>query len=88
MGRDEIGTLSRLKAHRRELIEPLIAEHRGRIVNFPGDSALCEFPSVVAAVEVALAVQRGMAEREAGLPEDQRIRAFFLGGLRKAGWRG
>src|SRR5262249_38369167 len=78
MERDEVGTVARLKAHRKELIEPLIAEHNGRVGKLMGDGALCEFPSVVAAVEVALAVQRGMAEREAELPEDQRIR-FRIG---------
>src|SRR5439155_9128147 len=53
MGRDEPGTLERLKAHRRELVEPLVAEYRGRIVNMVGDSVLCEFASVVDAVVCA-----------------------------------
>ena len=56
MEADEQGTLDRLKAHRREFIDPLIAEHRGRIVKLMGDGALVEFPSVVDAV----AVQEGM----------------------------
>ena len=78
MGQDEQGTLQRLKAHRKELIEPLVAEHRGRIVNLAGDSALCEFPSVVEAVACAVAIQDGMAGRELDLPAAERIR-FRIG---------
>jgi class 3 adenylate cyclase len=73
MGQDEAGTLARLRTHRRELIDPKIAEHKGRIVKITGDGILVEFPSVVEAVACAVAVQRGMAERNAGTPEDQRI---------------
>jgi adenylate cyclase len=73
MGQDEAGTLARLKEHRRELIDPKIAEHKGRIVKTTGDGILVEFPSVVEAVACAVAVQRGMAERNASIPEDQRI---------------
>jgi adenylate cyclase len=73
MGQDEAGTLGRLRAHRRELIDPKIAEHKGRIVKTTGDGILIEFPSVVEAVACAVAVQRGMAERNAGTPEEQRI---------------
>jgi class 3 adenylate cyclase len=73
MGSDEEGTLAALKACRRELVDPKIAEHRGRIVKTTGDGLLIEFPSVVEAVTCALAVQRGMVERNAGVPEDQRI---------------
>jgi class 3 adenylate cyclase/TolB-like protein len=73
MGQDEAGTLARLKEHRRELIDPKIAEHKGRIVKTTGDGILIEFPSVVEAVACAVAVQRGMAERNASIPEDQRI---------------
>jgi class 3 adenylate cyclase/TolB-like protein len=76
--RDEAGTLERLKKHRKALIEPLIAEHHGRIVKLMGDGALCEFGSVVDAVACAIAVQRGMAERAADTPEDERIR-FRIG---------
>jgi class 3 adenylate cyclase/TolB-like protein/tetratricopeptide (TPR) repeat protein len=72
--RDEAATLERLKEHRKTFIEPLIAEHRGRIVKLMGDGALCEFGSVVDAVACAIATQRGMAEREADVAEDQRIR--------------
>ncbi len=73
MGRDEAGTLARLKTRRRELIDPEIAEHKGRIVKTTGDGILIEFPSVVEAVACALAVQRGMRERNAAIPGDQRI---------------
>ena len=75
---DEIGTLGRLNAHRKELVEPLITEHRGRVVKLMGDGALCEFASVVDAVAGAVAIERGMAEREAAVPEAERIR-FRIG---------
>src|SRR5579862_8479996 len=73
MGTDEEGTLERLKEHRRELIDPKIAEHRGRIVKTTGDGVLIEFPSVVDAVRCAVEIQRGMAERAAVAPTDRRI---------------
>jgi TolB-like protein/class 3 adenylate cyclase len=73
MGLNEAGTLARLRAHRHELIDPKINEHKGRIVKTTGDGILIEFPSVVEAVTCAVAVQRGMAERNAAIPEDQRI---------------
>ena len=73
MGQDEVGTLHRLRAHRRELIDAKIAEHKGRIVKTIGDGLLVEFPSVVEAVACAVAVQRGMAERNVLVPEDQQI---------------
>ena len=73
MGQDEAGTLLRLRTHRRELIDPKIAEHKGRIVKTTGDGILIEFPSVVEAVACAVAVQRGMAERNATTAEEQRI---------------
>ena len=78
MGQDEPGTLDRLKAHRKELIAPLVAKHRGRVVNHAGDSALCEFASVVEAVACAVAIQEGMAERELDLPAAERLR-FRIG---------
>ena len=78
MGRDESGTLAGLKAHRRDLIDPKISEHNGRIVKTTGDGLLLEFTSVVDAVRCAVEVQRGMAERNAGVPLDQRI-DFRLG---------
>jgi adenylate cyclase len=73
MGRDESGTLAALKAHRRELIDPKIAEYGGRTVKTTGDGLLLEFPSVVEAVRCAVDVQRGMTERNAGVPPERRI---------------
>ena len=73
MERDEDLTLTHLKAHRREFIEPLIAEHRGRVVKLMGDGALCEFASVVDAVRCAVLIQQGMAERERDRTEAERI---------------
>jgi adenylate cyclase len=78
MERGEDHTLARLKMHRKEFIEPLIAEYQGRVVKLMGDGALCEFASVVDAVRCAVLVQQGMAEREEGVAEDQRIR-FRIG---------
>ena len=78
MGTDEEGTHERLKAHLGELVNPKIAEHRGRIVKNTGDGLLAEFASVVDAVRCAVEVQRGMADREPGVPEDRRIR-FRIG---------
>jgi TolB-like protein/Tfp pilus assembly protein PilF len=74
MGADEEGTHERLQAHRRELIDPKISEHSGRIVKTTGDGILAEFPSVVDAVRCAAEVQRAMIDREAAEPEDRRIR--------------
>ena len=73
MGMDDSGTLAALKAHRRELIDPKIAEHDGRIVKGTGDGLLLEFSSVVDAVRCAVDVQRGMAERNEGVAPDKRL---------------
>jgi adenylate cyclase len=73
MGADEEGTHERLKAHLRELVEPKIAEHRGRVVKNTGDGLLAEFASVVDAVRCAVEVQRRMAERNAGSQREDRI---------------
>jgi adenylate cyclase len=73
MGADEEGTLARLKVHLGELVEPTIREHRGRIVKTTGDGLLAEFGSVVDAVRCADEVQRGMAERNAGVLAGERI---------------
>ena len=73
MGADEEGTLERLKALRRELLDPKIAEHKGRIVKTTGDGLLVEFASVVDAVRCAVAVQRAMPERNTGVAADSRI---------------
>jgi TolB-like protein/class 3 adenylate cyclase/Flp pilus assembly protein TadD len=74
IGVDEADTLARVKAHRKELSEPSIAEHHGRVVKLTGDGALVEFASAVDAVECAVALQAGMAGREAAEPEARRIR--------------
>jgi TolB-like protein/class 3 adenylate cyclase/Flp pilus assembly protein TadD len=74
MGADEEKTLAVLKSHRRELIDPLVDQHRGRIFKTTGDGMLIEFASVVDAVRCAVVVQRGMEDRNANLPEAERIR--------------
>src|SRR5215831_4400076 len=74
MGADEEGTHERLKAHLRELIEPKIAEYRGRIVKNTGDGFLGEFASVIDAVRCGGEIQRGMIDREAKVPDERRIR--------------
>ena len=72
-GADEDRTLARLRALRSDLIDPTIALHHGRVVKRTGDGLIVEFRSVVDAVRCAVDVQSGMAERNAGLPSDQRI---------------
>ncbi|MCT8970266.1 adenylate/guanylate cyclase domain-containing protein [Microbaculum marinisediminis] len=74
MGADEIGTLAALRACRSELVDPMIGRHGGRIVKTTGDGLLLEFPSVVAAVECAIAVQQGLAARNQGVADDRAIR--------------
>jgi adenylate cyclase len=78
MGRDESGTLAALKALRRDVVDPAIASHGGRIVKTTGDGLLLEFPSVVNAVRCAVEVQTAMAAKTADVPEDRRI-AFRVG---------
>src|SRR6266404_5443696 len=73
MGRDETGTLAALKAVRRELVDPKIAEHNGRIVKTTGDGLLVEFASVVDAVRCVIEIQTAVAERNIDVPEDHRI---------------
>jgi len=73
MGADEEGTLRQLKAHRKELVDPKITEHRGRIVKTTGDGILVEFVSVVDAVRCAVDIQRGMIERNVEVPPEKRI---------------
>ena len=73
MGADEEGTLQKLKAHRKELVDPKIVEHRGRIVKTTGDGMLVEFVSVVDAVRCAVDIQRGMIARNAEVPVERRI---------------
>ncbi|HTK86169.1 MAG TPA: adenylate/guanylate cyclase domain-containing protein, partial [Nitrospiraceae bacterium] len=79
MGTDEEGTLARLKAVRKDLVDPAIAFHRGRIVKTTGDGMLVEFASAVDAARSAIEVQRGMAERNADVP--QQIRLEFRIGI-------
>ncbi|MBO0738795.1 MAG: adenylate/guanylate cyclase domain-containing protein, partial [Alphaproteobacteria bacterium] len=73
VGEDEEGTLERLRVLRREVVDPMIKEHRGRIVRVTGDGLLVEFSSVVDAVRCAVDTQREMGLRNAGLPGNQRI---------------
>jgi TolB-like protein/class 3 adenylate cyclase/Tfp pilus assembly protein PilF len=73
MGADEEGTHERLKAHLAEVVDPKITEHRGRVVKNTGDGFLAEFASVVDAVRCAVEMQRGMAERNAGIAAPERI---------------
>jgi adenylate cyclase len=73
MGADEEGTHERLKAHFRDLVDPKIKEHRGRVVKNTGDGMLVEFSSVVEAVRCAAELQRGMVDRNAKIPGDKRI---------------
>ena len=72
MGEDEAGTARAVREHR-EAARPIVADHGGRIVKTTGDGLLLEFPSVVAAVECAIAIQKLMVERNAGTPEAKRI---------------
>src|SRR6516164_8951452 len=78
MGADEEGTLERLKTLRRELIDPKIGEHHGRIVKTTGDGALVEFASVVDAVRCAGEIQRTMADRDLDVAEERRL-CFRIG---------
>jgi TolB-like protein len=73
MGKDETGTLERLKSLRRELVQPKITERGGRIVKLMGDGLLAEFPSVVGAVQCAIDIQQEVAEREPDISDKQRI---------------
>jgi adenylate cyclase len=73
MGADEEGTLARLKAARKALVDPSIASHRGRIVKTTGDGVLVEFASAVDAVRCSVEIQRAMAARNADVPPDARI---------------
>lgn len=78
MAADEAGTLNALKDLRKTLVEPEIARNGGRMVKLMGDGALVEFPSAVGAMECAVAIQRAMAERNAGIPVAERI-VFRIG---------
>lgn len=78
MGRDENGTLARLKAHRTERLEPALQRHGGRLVKLTGDGALVEFSSAVDALGAAIEFQQSMAEANGDQPEDARI-VFRIG---------
>ena len=78
MGADEEGTLDRLKTLYRELVDPKLEEHRGRLVKTTGDGLLIEFSSVVDAVRCAVELQRAMIDCNTGIPEDRRI-VFRIG---------
>src|SRR6266567_3673714 len=78
MGADEEGTLERLKALRREFVDPKIAEHHGRIVKTTGDGMLVEFASVVDAVACAVSIQRSMVRRNVGIAAEKQI-VFRIG---------
>ncbi|HXF53083.1 MAG TPA: adenylate/guanylate cyclase domain-containing protein [Hyphomicrobiaceae bacterium] len=78
MGVDEEETLTALRAHRAELIDPVLAAHKGRLVKTTGDGLLVEFASVVDALRCALEWQQGMAQRNAEIPEDRRL-VFRIG---------
>jgi len=73
MEQDEAGTFDRLRAHRKELFEPEIEKHHGRVFKLTGDGLFAEFTSVVDAVECAVSLQRGLLERNANVADDQRI---------------
>lgn len=77
MEADESGTLAQLKALRKELIEPKIAEYRGRVVKTTGDGILLEYASVTDAVQCSVDIQEAMAQRNASVPEDRRIQFRF-----------
>jgi TolB-like protein/class 3 adenylate cyclase len=78
MGQDEAGTHLRLKAIRRELVDPSVKRHGGRVVKSTGDGALVEFPSALEAVSCAVEVQKAMLDRNADVPQDKRI-VFRIG---------
>ena len=78
MGRDENGTLTRLKVHRTERLEPTLAQHGGRLVKLTGDGVLAEFPSAVDALAAAIEFQQAMIEANRDQPEDTRI-VFRIG---------
>jgi class 3 adenylate cyclase len=82
MGVDEEGTHERLQAHLRELVNPKIAEHRGRVVKNTGDGFLAEFASVVDAVRCGTKIQRGMIDREPAVPPGSSASSFGSASLR------
>src|SRR5258706_16063237 len=73
MSADEEGTFAALKARRHDILQPIVAKHRGRIIKFIGDGVLVEFASAVSAVQCAVELQEAMAVANHELPEDRRI---------------
>src|SRR3954466_9490701 len=73
MGRDEAGTLARLKTHQVQRLEPALARNGGRLVKLTGDGALAEFPSAVDALSAAIEFQQAVDRANADVPEEQRI---------------
>ena len=73
MEADEVGTLAALKARRKEVLEPLVAKHQGRIFKLTGDGVLMEFASAVNAAQCAVELQQGMAAANHGQPQDRHI---------------
>src|SRR5882724_11138811 len=73
MEQDEAGTLARVKARRKEVLEPLVARHQGRIVKLMGDGVLVEFGSAVNAVQCAVELQRGMATANGASPNNEGV---------------
>src|SRR5512139_4027315 len=78
MGRDESGTLARLREHRQQRLEPVLARNGGRLVKLTGDGALAEFPSAVDAVDAAIEFQQAMGEANREQPADTAI-VFRIG---------
>ena len=78
MGRDESGTVARLREHRKQRFEPTLARHGGRLVKLTGDGALVEFPSAVDALGAAIEFQQAMAEANSELPQNTAI-VFRIG---------
>jgi adenylate cyclase len=77
MERDEAGTFARLKVRRKYLFEPELERHPGRIFKLMGDGLLAKFASVVDVVECAMALQGGLVERNASVPEDDSFRVWI-----------
>ena len=73
MASDDAGTLAALKALHKEVVEPLVSSHQGRIVDAPGDCILAEFPSVVESASCAIGIQRTLAKRNEGVPQERQI---------------
>ncbi len=87
---DEVGTWSALKARRKEIVSPLVAQHQGRVFKVTGDGIMVEFGSAVNAVQCAIDVQQAMAAAAAGQPEDRRIVlriGINLGDVMVEAWR-